>query len=137
MESFDFTKVSKSTYELKTYKQRERFTKILADEYVICIQKILVKNDMNIAKISFEDSKKPLISLNNVNGTNKISEELKFVLCVNLSLQSLNSLFMEILYNEYIFPKDKQWWRSFYSPSTYYRNRTLAINKFTEIYNYD
>lgn len=137
MGEFNLIKVSKSAYDLKTYKQRERFTKILANEYIICIQKLLVKDELNFENISFHDSCKPQISLKNLDNVDKMPDEMKFVLCVNLSLQSLNALFMEILYNEYIFPKDKQWWRNFYSPSTYYRNRTLAINQFTERYNYE
>ncbi len=129
--------VSKSNNDLKTFKNRENFTKLLAKEYVICIQKILLNDDCEMARITFNDSSKPQVSLTNIDTKNKLSQEVKFVLCINLALQSLNDLYVEILYNEFIFPKDKQWWKNFYAPSTFYRNKTLAINNFVENYHYE
>jgi hypothetical protein len=134
METIDFVK--KSHYRLETYKGREKFVRILIKEYIINLQKV-VMYDEGISNVVFKDSHGPRLIFNKTDENYRMSKELKFVLCFQLALQSLEYAYAEIINKEYINPVGKDWWKDKYASSTYYRNRTLAINNLVENYQYE
>lgn len=62
------------------------------------------------------------------------SEEL-FINQINFIFSLLNNVEKEIILSDYIYDSfDPIWWNKKYSRSTYYRNRTKAINTFLKYY---
>ncbi|MBP3713441.1 MAG: hypothetical protein J6I69_02605 [Bacilli bacterium] len=62
------------------------------------------------------------------------SDSMKLVTRTNIVFQALLPEEREIIYKCFFFPDGRNWWKSKYSRSTFYRNKEKAINHFIEMY---
>ena len=58
------------------------------------------------------------------------SHDKDYLFLIQESLRRLTHEEQRLLYNDFLSPLSKNWWMEFYSKSTYYRLRHLAVDRF-------
>lgn len=114
-------------------KQKEKIMQDISKNYIRNLQHLVLTGSKVLDKITISDTNLPRLNLH-TDFSSELTDEQKNVLCVNLSLNTLTESDAMIIYNDFIFPKGKKWWSNYYSPSSYYRNRNVAIDNFLEVF---
>ncbi len=120
-------------------KLKEEIIIKIADKYkrVFCN---LIKNgrEANLTQLLKDESKPSLASMNVLDyAKENLNSDQRFIIHIHFCLSLLNPEEREIIWKEFFITSPKlnklEWWNYKYARSTYYRIRSRAIKKFSEL----
>lgn len=120
-----------------TYKAKRKLVKELMYEYKLAKGKYEVLQDRNyypsveLNKVKEKGEVYGRVEIRILNQMEKIEDQLVVITYFESILNKLDPSHREILLNDYIHKK-VGWWDEFYSKSTYYRTKRLAIDEFLD-----
>lgn len=118
-----------------TYKEMSKELKEIAKTYNRSLQDLIVNGAQIKEGFLFDPSKRndeyAFFQFKWTNSSTINAE--RFVLSVNFALTCLKTEYRTILWHDYFRKAENGWWISYFSKTSYYRNRREAVKEFMEI----
>ena len=118
-----------------TYKEMSKDLKEIAKKYNRSMQDLIVNGAQIKDGFLFDPARRSdeYEFFQSKNSNVSIVNAERFILSVNFTLSCLKAEYRTILWHDYFRKAENGWWISYFSKTSYYRNRREVVREFMEL----